>query len=115
MQNAGLAIDQPLVLASGGQRNQTWICGGFVVRMNSQQNGALFRLEAELLARLADVIPCPQVYAVRADQRGERSIQQKVAGRPLAHAWPELDSAMRQRAVEQLADMCASFQYLPGG
>ena len=88
--------------ATGGQINQVWICGDYIVRLNFQANQQLHN-EARLLQEIPAAIPRPKVIASGHDVQGEWQLQQKVAGRPLAHLWAEMSVDLRKQAIHQLA------------
>jgi len=113
LQQAGIAPPPDSVRASGGQRNETWICGPYVARFALDSASTLLGNEFALLQQLAGKLPVPPVVATGRDEQGEWMIQEKVAGKSLAHLWPTLDESARRVAVSHLAEITAHIHHVP--
>lgn len=104
LDDAGIPAQVHFIRASGGQRNETWLCGPYVVRLNHDPSAQFLAREATLLQHIAGSVPAPTLIAFGRNDSGEWMLQEKVKGIPLAHVWGTLEEAVRQRAVIQLAE-----------
>lgn len=113
LDQADIGEQYTLVSAQGGQRNETWLYGPYVLRLADQQNERSLIQEALLLQYLADAIPVPTVIAYGSDDHGEWMIQEKANGNSLAHDWVTLDEPIRQAVVGELAEIVQAMHQLP--
>ncbi len=113
LDDAGITEQVSFRPASGGQRNETWLCEPYVVRLTSDPNARLLAQEASLLQYIADTIPVPTVIAHGCNDNGEWMIQEKIDGVPLAHVWGTLTEATRRAAVIHLAEIVQTLHQLP--
>lgn len=105
LDGAGITEQLDCLPASGGQRNETWICAPYVVRLTHDPAAQLLAHEAHLLQHLSERIPVPAIIVHGSDANGEWMIQEQVVGTPLAHVWGSLDEQRRHAAVSQLAEI----------
>lgn len=113
LNDAGITEQVDFVRASGGQRNETWLCGRYVIRLNHDPNVGFLAREANVLQQIADSVPVPTVIAHGRNENGEWMIQKKVNGVPLAHVWGTLAEPVRHAAVNQLAEIIQTLHQTP--
>lgn len=113
LNDGGITERVRCVRASGGQRNETWLCGPYVVRLAHDPNTNFLAREADLLQQIAGSVPVPRVIAHGRSDNGEWMIQEKVKGVPLAHVWGTLAESVRHAAVVQLAEITQALHQTP--
>ena len=97
-----------------GYMNQVWIGTDTVVRLSSGLLDQAMRHEFGVLAALPTTIPHPHPIAHgRRAEVGEYLIMDRVAGRRLDHAWPDLDIAQRRSVGHQMGRALAALHRLP--
>lgn len=106
LRGAGLDPTVPLERASS-VTNEVWLTLTHTVRVNRHPNNRLYR-EALVAAVLPPEVGYPKVVAHGGGRGEDWLVAERVPGEPLAHHWPDLSDAERQRAVGQLAERLAA-------
>jgi aminoglycoside phosphotransferase (APT) family kinase protein len=108
---SGLPYQGRLVRASS-TRNEIFLTGRHVVRVNSQLNQRL-RREALLYPHLPAEPWAPRMVAVGGQIGADYLIVERKPGQPLAHSWPDLVAVERRRAVGELATCLRAIHQTP--
>jgi scyllo-inosamine 4-kinase len=111
LRGAGLDPTAPLERASS-VTNEVWLTPTHAVRVNRHPNNRLYR-EALVAAVLPAEVGYPRVVAHGGDRGEDWLVTERVPGEPLAHRWPDLSTAERERAVQQLATRLAALHRTP--
>ncbi len=106
LRGAGLDPTAELVRASS-VTNEVWLTETHAVRVNRHPNNRLYR-EALVAAVLPPEVGYPRVVAHGGDRGEDWLVTERVPGQPLAHRWPYLSPAERERAVCQLGARLAA-------
>jgi aminoglycoside phosphotransferase (APT) family kinase protein len=92
--------------------NQVWRTDDHVVRVNRRLSNRL-RREAFLHDLLPPELGLPELVAAGEDGDEDWIVLERVPGRPLAHCWPEFDSAERRAIVHLLAEKLRLIHTIP--
>jgi scyllo-inosamine 4-kinase len=106
LRDAGLDETVPMERASS-VTNEVWLTANHVIRVNRRRDNRLQR-EAMLAAVMPPEVGYPTVVAHGGRPGEDWLVCERVPGRPLAHWWPDLTKADRERAVRQLAARLAA-------
>ena len=106
LRSAGLDPTVPLERASS-VTNEVWLSSTHAVRVNRKPNNRLYR-EALVAEALPPEVGYPTVVAHGGGRGEDWLVVERVPGEPLAHRWPTLSDAERERAVGQLARRLAA-------
>lgn len=101
LRSARLPYQDDLERASS-TRNEIYLSSRHVVRINTRASHRL-RREALLYEHLPQHHWSPRLAATGGETGADYLIVERKPGAPLAHAWPELTTIQRRRAIEQLA------------
>ena len=107
----GLPND-PLTSADGWS-NSVLLAPAHVVRFGAGRFRDAFAHEARVLAMLPDAVPHARVIDHGKIGSREWLILERVAGEPLDHAWPEMPSQERRRAIHQLGAILRTLHQMP--
>ncbi|MGB3307729.1 MAG: phosphotransferase [Thermomicrobiales bacterium] len=104
---------EPLTSASG-VANDVWLTPSAVIRLNGGRFRDAFRHEALILDLLPASIPHPAVLAHgEREEGGEFLILERLPGRTLDAAWPDLLPESRRHVVRDLAGIVKQLHALP--
>lgn len=114
LEAAGLPAATPLVPVPSSS-NEVWLGADLALRVNTRGDGSLGR-EAALGRQLPAAVRYPGVLDHGHLGPLEWILTRRVPGVPLAHAWPDLSTAARRSAIEQLAGVLRALHAaeLPG-
>lgn len=99
---AGLDGDVDLVPVPHAS-NEVWFAGEHVLRVATGSREGRLAVEARVAAALPAAVPRARVVAHGKAALGEWLVMDRVPGRPLSEAWPQLGAPERRDAVRQLA------------
>ena len=88
-----------------GWSNSLWLSPSHVVRLSSGRFANAFAHETAVLHRLRPTVPHARPIAHGHVGPREWLVLERVAGQPLAAAWPELTTAQRRAAISQLGEI----------
>jgi hygromycin-B 7''-O-kinase len=106
LRGAGLDPTVQLTRASS-VTNEVWLTDTHSVRVNRHPNNRLYR-EALIAAILPEEVGYPKIVAHGGARGEDWLVQERMPGRPLAHVWPTLTEAQREKAVISLAERLAA-------
>ena len=92
--------------------NEVWLTTTHSVRVNRHPNNRLYR-ESLVAAVLPPQVGYPKIVAHGGARGEDWLVQERVPGRPLAHVWPGLSEAQREKAVISLAERLAALHRTP--
>jgi aminoglycoside phosphotransferase len=100
----GAGLDPTVALERASSvTNEVWLTPTHVVRVNRRPDNRLYR-EALIGPALPPYVGHPRVIAHGGGHGNDWLIQERQPGVPLAHVWPTLTAAEREKAVYGLAD-----------
>ena len=105
LSEAGLDPSVELVRMSS-VTNEVWLTPTHSVRVNRSRDNRLYR-EALIAEALPPGVGYPPVVAHGGTRGEDWLVQVRQPGQPLAHVWPKLTAAQRERAVHGLAERLA--------
>jgi hygromycin-B 7''-O-kinase len=109
----GAGLDPTVALERASSvTNEVWLTATHSVRVNRHRDNRLYR-EALIAQVLPPEVGHPTVVAHGGDRGQDWLIQERRPGRPLAHVWPSLTMAQREKAVHGLAERLAAMHRTP--
>jgi scyllo-inosamine 4-kinase len=102
LRDAGLDPTVELEPASS-VTNEVWLTPTHSVRINRHPTNRLYR-EALIAEVLPPAVGYPTIVAHGGGHGEDWLVQERLPGRPLAHAWPTMSIGQRERAVHGLAE-----------
>jgi aminoglycoside phosphotransferase (APT) family kinase protein len=106
-------LDPDLAMTRGASyANEAWLGDEVVLRVNWRGVGRLAR-EARIAARVPREAKYPEILAVGDDDELEWMLTRRVPGVDLGRAWAGMSSALRERAIHELARALAAIHATP--
>jgi aminoglycoside phosphotransferase (APT) family kinase protein len=112
LSDAGVAWDGPLQRVESAA-NEVWFAGPYVVRLSSGLGTRRLAHEVDVARSLPEGVPYPPiVHYGRADMT-EWLVLERVEGRVLSRAWPDMERDERRSAALQVAEILRQVHHVP--